>query len=513
MEKIKIQFTSHGILCSCFLVLAMFMFSRSAFATTEISVTTIIEDGGAQPIYAGGYIANYVKENIIKKGIIVSISSEDMFISDDTQFYGSDLMGWWGSHLENIKYIDCTNINEEQFICAIKFLKGNTDYYLRSFVIDTNNKIIYGGIEKIHTKNYNRYDGPADYANVFRAFSYTLFDLVSDEIINPNDGFYYTTNENPTTVKYQKGTSYNSCYKFATEWNYRLWYYHVGHSVESKRVSLPIMKYRNGKVEISKAEADNDKDITIYYSINGDGSRPENFTQIYTSPLTVNENSIVYCYAISSEGYISYTNRYVVRDIADNNKYLLTYILDGEIYKSYEIDFNTPITPEPIPSKEGYTFSGWSDIPETMPAHDVIVTGSFIVNSYTLTYKVDGNVYKTKSVAYGSAITPEPAPTKEGHTFSGWTGLPEKMPAHNVEVVGSFTINNYPVIYMVDGEEYARVEIEYGAAITPLEAPTKEGYTFSGWSYIPPTMPAADVVAPSRAGARYLRRCRLEMLS
>ena len=164
------------------------------------------------------------------------------------------------------------------------------------------------------------------------------------------------------------------------------------------------------------------------------------------------------------------------------------------MYKSYEIDFNTPITPEPIPSKEGYTFSGWSDIPETMPAHDVIVTGSFIVNSYTLTYKVDGNVYKTKSVAYGSAITPEPAPTKEGHTFSGWTGLPEKMPAHNVEVVGSFTINNYPVIYMVDGEEYARVEIEYGAAITPLEAPTKEGYTFSGWSYIPPTMPAADVV-------------------
>lgn len=28
--------------------------------------------------------------------------------------------------------------------------------------------------------------------------------------------------------------------------------------------------------------------------------------------------------------------------------------------------------------KEGYSFSGWSDIPSAMPANDVIVTGSFI---------------------------------------------------------------------------------------------------------------------------------------
>ena len=39
-------------------------------------------------------------------------------------------------------------------------------------------------------------------------------------------------------------------------------------------------------------------------------------------------------------------------------------------------------TPEPEPTKEGYTFSGWSEIPETMPDHDVTVTGSFIVNKY-----------------------------------------------------------------------------------------------------------------------------------
>ena len=56
--------------------------------------------------------------------------------------------------------------------------------------------------------------------------------------------------------------------------------------------------------------------------------------------------------------------------------YNLTYVIDGEIYKSYLIDPGTAITPEPEPTKEGYTFSGWSEIPETMPAHDVTVTGT-----------------------------------------------------------------------------------------------------------------------------------------
>ena len=55
----------------------------------------------------------------------------------------------------------------------------------------------------------------------------------------------------------------------------------------------------------------------------------------------------------------------------------LTYLVDGEEYKSYDIEYGAPITPEPAPTKDGYIFSGWSDIPETMPANDVTVTGNF----------------------------------------------------------------------------------------------------------------------------------------
>ena len=70
--------------------------------------------------------------------------------------------------------------------------------------------------------------------------------------------------------------------------------------------------------------------------------------------------------------------------------YKLIYIVDGKKYKSYDIYEGDDITPEPAPTKEGYTFSGWSETPATMPAEDVIVTGTFGVKNYELTYSVDG---------------------------------------------------------------------------------------------------------------------------
>ena len=175
------------------------------------------------------------------------------------------------------------------------------------------------------------------------------------------------------------------------------------------------------------------------------------------------------------------------------NTYKLVYKVDGEVYKTTEVTYGTAPATEPAPEKEGHTFSGWSEIPATMPANDVEVTGSFTVNTYKLVYKVDGEVYKTTEVTYGTAITPESAPEKEGHTFSGWSKIPATMPAHDVEVTGSFTANTYKLVYKVDGEVYKTTEVTYGTAITPEEAPTKEGYIFMGWSEIPATMPAHDV--------------------
>ena len=180
-------------------------------------------------------------------------------------------------------------------------------------------------------------------------------------------------------------------------------------------------------------------------------------------------------------------------DVGWGDGYDLIFKVDGELYKTITLEKGAPITPEPAPTKEGYTFSGWSEIPSTMPANDVEVTGSFSINSYNLVYKVDGAEYKSLTLKYGSTITPETEPTREGYTFSGWSEIPATMPASNVEVTGSFNINSYKLVYKVDGNEYKSKTVKYGSKITAEAFPTKEGYTFSGWSEIPSTMPANDV--------------------
>ena len=57
--------------------------------------------------------------------------------------------------------------------------------------------------------------------------------------------------------------------------------------------------------------------------------------------------------------------------------YNITYIVDGELYKQYIMKEGESITPEAEPKKEGYTFSGWSEIPATMPARDIYIYGTY----------------------------------------------------------------------------------------------------------------------------------------
>ena len=175
------------------------------------------------------------------------------------------------------------------------------------------------------------------------------------------------------------------------------------------------------------------------------------------------------------------------------NTYAITYIVDGEVYATDSLTYGSEIVLIDEPTKEGYTFSGWSEAPETMPAEDIEITGSFSVNTYAITYIVDGEVYATDSLAYGSEIVLIDEPTKEGHTFSGWSETPETMPAEDIEITGSFSVNTYVITYIVDGEAYATDSLTYGSEIVLIDEPTKEGYTFSGWSEVPETMPAEDI--------------------
>ena len=79
---------------------------------------------------------------------------------------------------------------------------------------------------------------------------------------------------------------------------------------------------------------------------------------------------------------------------------------------------------------------------------------------YDLTYKVDGQEHKDTCIAYGTALTPEDEPTMEGYTFGGWSELPLTMPNHDVEITGRFylygDVNTDEDVDVVDVVDIAR---------------------------------------------------------
>lgn len=126
--------------------------------------------------------------------------------------------------------------------------------------------------------------------------------------------------------------------------------------------------------------------------------------------------------------------------------------------------------------------------------YNATIIGSFAINSYTLSYMVDGAEYKTITILYGTTIIPETYPTKEGYTFSGWSEIPETMPAHNITVTGSFTVNQYKVTFMYGDNVLTTIEVTYGEAIELPTSLNSDRYTLIEWLNVPETMPAYDII-------------------
>ncbi len=187
------------------------------------------------------------------------------------------------------------------------------------------------------------------------------------------------------------------------------------------------------------------------------------------------------------------------------NTYKLIFKIDGNVVQESEVEYDAPVVaPEGI-EKEGYTFSGWGELPATMPAHDVEMHGSYTINSYHLTFILDEETILSEDVVYGSNIIAPEAPAIEGYTFTGWSELPATMPAKDLTITGDYNVNYYKLIFKVEGEELMSDSVAYGSTITVPEAPVKIGYTFNGWGELPETMPAHDVEMHSSYTLNYYK--------
>ena len=117
--------------------------------------------------------------------------------------------------------------------------------------------------------------------------------------------------------------------------------------------------------------------------------------------------------------------------------FTVTYMIDDEVYKSYKVEEGATIIPPEIPTKEGYSIV-WKDLPRTMPAHDVTVSGTFKINSYKVTFMYGDNVLTTIDVNYGEAIELPESLNSERYTLISWKDVPDTMPAHDVTIYADY---------------------------------------------------------------------------
>ena len=136
----------------------------------------------------------------------------------------------------------------------------------------------------------------------------------------------------------------------------------------------------------------------------------------------------------------------VVKYYYTRNSYTLKWDYAGGsasgTFTSGKVKYGTKIT-APKPTKKGYTFNGWSaTVSKTMPAKNVTYKAKWKANAFTLTWDLAGgtasNKYTSGKVKAGAKIT-APVPTKEGYTFDGWSvSVPSKMPAKNLKITAKW---------------------------------------------------------------------------
>ena len=172
------------------------------------------------------------------------------------------------------------------------------------------------------------------------------------------------------------------------------------------------------------------------------------------------------------------------------NKYTITYAnTDLEPDERYYGAVVNPATPE----KAGFTFAGWEEeVPATMPANNVVLTAKWdeLPANYTAynaaktaaeAKQKEANFEKTYTEASRKALDVALTVDVSGKKRSEQGVVDAQTAAINAAVKGLEKMT-YNATFYVDGEEYRVVPTKVGEQIVAPKAPTKAGYTFTGWN-------------------------------
>ena len=191
------------------------------------------------------------------------------------------------------------------------------------------------------------------------------------------------------------------------------------------------------------------------------------------------------------EGKVQLPTKNVKYEILVQRKYNVTYISDGSVYASYEVELGDAVpVPADDPVKRGHTFTGWTPTPPaTMPERDLTITATWQINQYTMSfYSEEGVLYRQITQNYDTAFEPPADPSKTGYTFTGWNPtVPQRIPDSDMRFDATWQINQYTISLYSDNVLYKQITQNYDTAVTAPADPIKTGYTFIGWN---PTVPA-----------------------
>lgn len=205
-------------------------------------------------------------------------------------------------------------------------------------------------------------------------------------------------------------------------------------------------------------------------------------------------------YSFNDNGEVAYLND--IQNIDEiNNKnlyakwqtitYSISYNLNGGSINSLPTNYNIEQSISlPIPSRTGYTFSGWTGTGLNNPTKNVTIvngvgdrnyTANWNKNYYTVNYYVNGNLWTQRSVGYND--TPENLNAQSlldiYHQFNGWNGWVNNMPANDINLYASITESYCRLVtgHGPYGNASALLNVfrQAGWSGTIIEAPTAPG--------------------------------------
>ena len=190
------------------------------------------------------------------------------------------------------------------------------------------------------------------------------------------------------------------------------------------------------------------------------------------------------------------------------NTYSISYNANGGSLSGQKTSYNvnTDSFTLPTPTKNGYTFTGWTGSNGTTTQKSVTITKgstgnrSYTANwtptNYTINYTLNGGSISGQRTSFNieTATFTLPQPTRSGYTFTGWTGSNgtaaqksvtiTKGSTGNKSYTANWSINAYTIGYTLNGGSISGQPTSYNveSANFTLPTPSKSGYTFTGWT-------------------------------